>query len=297
MLTGTTYINSGKFNPLAILLTLAVAGALAVFSGMLYAVITHINPIIYLNFLVLAGEVILLAVLISFSKAFGKSRNRAINLLCGVFICLTAWFAHWAFYMDKSNDAGTWNNLFHPGAVLNFAVHYADDHALQISRLGSGGLPISGGFLDLIYLIEFAAFMVPVYFAFSGDYYCENCNKYYSSKEVLIEEADNFRQQYNSTSPGNYSFVETSTFKGSVDALALDPANKPEVIKANYHFCEKCMQDSIIDFSSLTLQYTDKVKRELAKENTILKGMYIDTKTDQVFRQKLGIVQLPVNAM
>src|SRR5258708_5847675 len=107
-LAGEKYIRSNKFSALKSLIALVAAFFAAVGIGRLYAIITLINPIIYLNFLVLVGAGLLLVILIMLVKSIGKSRNIYIDIISSLVICLTAWMANWAHIQNLDNENGFW---------------------------------------------------------------------------------------------------------------------------------------------------------------------------------------------
>jgi hypothetical protein len=286
---GTNYEPSGIFNVSKALVFTFIGCVIGIFAGWLYAVITNINPLIYLNFLLLIGAVFLLILINTLVKTWSKSRNRTVNVFISLVICVVTWYAHWAYYCDLSYNDGFFSLLFSPGITLPFIMEYTANNQLSIGRLGSGGLPISGAFLGLCYLIEFGAFLFPVYMAAQVDYFCERCQEFYKNVEGFSEQSESLQSQLSTAKPGRYDFLSTSNLKLSHLQLTVNPADKPQIVKVNYHYCEKCRQHSIVDISTHTLKYDDKKKTELSNENKLVQGIYIDENTNTLLRQQFAI--------
>jgi hypothetical protein len=289
VLAGTKYVSSGKFKAGRSLLLLLIGMALALLVGVLYGLITSINPIIYLNFLVLGGAVLGLVAIVALSKTLSGSRNTLVNILSGIIICYTAWHAHWCFIFSSDSEQGFFDLFMRPGGVMGFVLRYTEAHQLSVGRFGSSGLPISGAGLTLLYFIEFIIFMVPVYFAAQTDYYCEESNQNYKEYTTYIENAQEFHTRLAATSAGHYGFLGEMNKVNGMYAFSSNPEDKPEIIKIAFHYCEGCAQNSIIDISTQVLRYGEKKKVELAKENKIVHAEYVDDKTNKALRAHFGL--------
>src|SRR5690349_14472642 len=65
---GTYYEPSGFFSASKAIIYTAVGCVVAIFVGWLYAVISHVNPLIYLNFLLLIGAILVMVFTVTLIK-------------------------------------------------------------------------------------------------------------------------------------------------------------------------------------------------------------------------------------
>ena len=290
MTPGTIHTTSKAFDPTRSLIVFVICVALAALSGFLYAFISRINPIVYLNLLLLAGEIGLLILIAWVVKIFGESRNFLVDLLLCFAICIVAWLANWAYYMTLETGSGFFANLLKPVATVDFAISYSDTNTIYIGNIASGN-SYSGPTLKVIYLAEFVAFMLPFCFTSKkrkAAFYCKKCKNAYTTVPFFTEEANRFNAEYAVTEKGDYSFLSTFNITRMMQNLSDDPGSKPEIIKANYHYCTQCNDNSIVDFSVATLQLNSENKREFVNEKQIVSGMCIDEVTNQVIYDKLA---------
>ncbi len=284
---GQAYQSSGKYNLTKVIIYTLIGSALATGLGLLYGLITEVDPFIYLNMLVLFGTILLLGAITVLIRQGSHSRNVGVNFLVCVILCFVAWYAQWAYYYNLQYEHGIFASLGQPGRVLGYAANYANNHSITVGRFGHGGLPFSGGVLQLMYVVEFFAFMLPLYFALKvKDYYCEQCSTFYSEVQGYIDYNADFNTALNQASGGNYRFIEGTEIKRSMETLQSDPAKKNMVYKIDYHFCPKCGLNSIVEIVSGTLQYDDKGNRELANETTIVADTYVDEQTAKIITNK-----------
>ncbi|MFN8287300.1 MAG: hypothetical protein U0V74_11125 [Chitinophagales bacterium] len=280
---GHAYEASGKFDLPKVIIYTLIGSAFSIGLGLLYGLITEIDPLIYLNLLVLLGTAALLAGITVLVRQGSHSRNTGVNLLVCFILCFTAWYAQWVYYFNMQYEDGILSSLAQPGHVLRFAFDYADGRTISIGRFGSSGLPLSGGALQIIYLIEFCVFMMPIYFAYKvKDFYCEACSVFYSELVGYVDSNEEFGRCVSMASGGDYRFFEKVKIKKGLEALETDPAQKQTVYKLDYRFCPKCGLNSVLEISSATLQYDDKGKRELKDENVLVEDTYVEERTAKI---------------
>ncbi len=290
---GEKYNPSGKFDiaRTAIGLVAGILGAMVI--GYVYGIITDVDPLIYLNLLVLVGTVIVLVAFTGFIRHFGSSRNRIVNIIVAAVLCYAAWYAQWVYFIVGFNlDAGAIANIFiglvNPVNVINIPLRYSEIRTISIGHFGSGGAPITGTGLLVIYFIEFIAFMSPVYFAsVAKEYYCESCNNFYAKAELWSAEVSRFNDEFSRSPAGSYGFLSGFAMSPAYSQLGLDPSQSPELLKAEYHYCEACNQNDIIDLSTTVLKYNNKKKEELSGEKTLIQSMYVDQRTSKAMMDKI----------
>jgi hypothetical protein len=280
---GTFYNHSGKFKPIATIFTTIIFSILAALMGALYAKISSINPIIYFNFLILAVAFIILFLLLEISKVFNESRNRFVNFVTTLIICLSAWYANWVIYYNHgfSKFSGA---FFQFGDVINFVFNYAGKHKMTVSPIGGYGLTFPSGLMAFFYLCEFCIFLFPIYFCFQTTYYCEGCRTFYMTKLWYIKDVKQFLEYYQHTADGRYGFIGEMKRVRSLSLLGVDIETKPLLIKIAYHYCKKCQKNSMVDISTVNIQYNQKKQIVLVNEDKLIKGVYIDEKTNDALR-------------
>jgi hypothetical protein len=275
-LAGEKYVPTNKFNVLYWSLAMVFGFFITIGIGRLYTIISSINPIIYLNFLVLAGTVILLSAEITLINLIGVSRNKRLNKVTSIFICVTTWLAQWAHLQAGSGSHGFWASFFNISGIIDFAIRYAD-RSVSVSRLGSSSIPLDGGPLFLCYLVEFIAFMAPIYLvAKTKSYYCEDCKNEYSSVSGYTKGNDIFQQHAEQLLKGDLNFLQYTIFHNKLDTLLLDPKLKPGIGMVELHYCKKCNANAIANVKSGILKRGDKKNsREMGDVKVLLEDTYI----------------------
>lgn len=285
---GTRYIASNKFNPLASTISLIVTMLIAMGLGRLYAIITVVNPLIYFNFILLIIVVFGLVFVAGTAQLLSGSRNKAIDVVFILVVCLTAWFSHWAHIQSSETRAGSFFScLSNPGNVLSFIGDFADSRNMSIGRLGSG-VEISPAFLGICYLIEFVAFLVPVYIVLKQkNFYCEDCRKHYQSATAYTASDTIFHNNSSAVENGNLGFLEGTPLFPSKESIPVNPVEAPRIGIIAFHFCPACGQNSIVDIDTATLKFDDKNKLETKGDLKMASSMYITETSNRILLGQL----------
>jgi hypothetical protein len=283
-LAGEKYVHTNKFNLLYWSLAMVFAFFITIGIGRLYAIISSVNPVIYLNILVLAGAVIVLAAEITLINLIGESRNKRLNKLSSIFICVTTWLAQWAHLQAATSDKGFFATFFDISGVIDFALVYGDQRNVSISRLGGKGMPLDGGMLFFCYLAEFIAFMAPIYLLSKAkSYYCEDCKNEYSSVTGYLNNNNVFEQHAEQLAKGNLDFLQHTIFHKKLDTLLLDPKLKPGIGMVEFHYCEKCNTNAIANVRSGILKQGEKKNsRTMSDVNVLLEDTYITEESNRI---------------
>lgn len=290
-LSGEKYVPSNKFNAGYWAMAIVVAFFIAILVGRLYALISYINPIIYLNFLVLAGTVILLGIITMLVKLIGRSRNNFVDLVSSLGVCGTAWLAQWAHIEYLESSKGFLNSLTDISGLFDFIMGFADKRDMGIARLGSRGTSIDPGILFLCYIVECGAFLAPVYLLRkSKNYYCEDCANEYKEITGYISNNDILHKHSEEMGKGDLVFLQNSLLYKALDTLPLNPKEKPGIVAIEFHYCEKCNTNAIVNVKSGVLKYSDKKKREIGNTNFLLQDTYITDESRKLIVAGLGIV-------
>jgi hypothetical protein len=289
-IAGGKYTPSNKFNSLNWTIAMIVAFFIAIGIGRLYALISIINPIIYLNFLLLAGVVILLAIIITLIKSIGKSRNKAIDITTGLIICLTAWGAHWAHIANAELHGGFWPAFLSGPSLMGYAIDFAANRNLAVGRIGSSGMSIDPAILFICYLIEFVAFLAPAYLVVrSKAYYCEDCDNDYATVTGYLSENEIFNQHPSQIWSGDLTFLRNNIFYSGLHALPLNAGEKPGISAIELHYCKKCNANAIVNISEGILKEGDKRKKEMSKVDFLLQDTYITDESRELLAVKMGL--------
>ena len=168
------YKPSGKISPLAFVILLLVCAVIMPILGVIYAYATWYIPIVYINFLI----TIVFGISISFVIGhllikLGKIRNYTLSVLFAIIASLVAYYSQWVVWVDLVLNSGEVYGNEQIGLsvsniqfeqLLYLATHPSDliDLILLINKEGTWGIKgmtVSGVFLGIIWLIEFAVIM------------------------------------------------------------------------------------------------------------------------------------------
>lgn len=237
-LPGSKYKESGKVAILPFLGFLVLGYLISSLVGIGYGLLSDLNPIIYLNFILLliaACGVILSAYLF---KIVGKLRNRYMAILLAVFYGFVCIYNAWSAIYTPPGQSVFGGMIFqYPVPDLIQLISFRD---LSISRLGRGGTGLGTTITSLIYVIEFLVIiLLPAIFTGKNPtYYCEECGK------SMNETADAFYYGLNQEqSPNLVSDVKSGKLKDMLE-LVTYPEKKLSMnlsyIRSTIHECPEC---------------------------------------------------------
>lgn len=164
------YQHSGRWSPLGVVMPLLVMGVLSVLTGLLYSILIHWNPFVYVSFIATFVYCFGIGWLSSKLVKVGRVRQRrlsfVIGFLCGAMALYTAWVAH-SFILTDYHEI-----FFLPADLIDFIVMLG-----EYGSWGFGDTPITGFFLVVVWLIEAGLFLfLPALIVFaevSDTPYCE----------------------------------------------------------------------------------------------------------------------------
>lgn len=174
------YKPSGKSNPISFLyLTLAmfIAAPLLAF---IYTYAILWIPIVYLNFLCLAGIAFGLGFVASFVIGFGKVRNKILAIILGLFVGLAGIYASWIVWVSYHVNSSAFVELSYLDLIKNPSAVWSmiwEINNIGTWTIGRSGGSVSGMFLTVVWAIEALAMIgFPIFFAYSkaGEPYLEN---------------------------------------------------------------------------------------------------------------------------
>ncbi len=269
-LPGSKYKESGKVNVLYFLLFLIIGYLISSLVGIGYGLLSDLNPIIYLNFILLivaAGGVILSVILF---KIAGKLRNRYIAVLLAIFYGFVCMYNAWSAIYTPSGQSVFGGMIFrYPVSEIVQLVSLRD---LNISRLGRGGAGLGTTITSLIYLVEFLVVILfpAIFIGKDPSYYCEECDK------SMNETADAFYYGFNPEQlPNLVSDVKKGKLKEMID-LVTYPEKKLSMnlkyIRSTIHECPDCKK--LIYSATLGEAKMAKDKTEFKKETSLAVNLY-----------------------
>ncbi len=163
------YKPSGKFSPSSILFFLLITLTAFPLLGLIYAYCIWYIPIIYVNFLLTAAFGFGIGFLLRWVVIRkGKVRNIPLAILFGVLGGVIALYFHWAVWVDLVINAGeSYGNNRIGITVSNIKILQVFGLAISpgllfeligeinaVGTWGFRGLPVSGAFLAVIWIIE-----------------------------------------------------------------------------------------------------------------------------------------------
>ncbi len=208
------YKPSGKVNPISILyLLLAICIAVPILAFIYTYAILYI-PLIYLNFLCLAGIAFGLGFIANFVIGLGKVRNTMIAIIFGLLVGIAGLYASWVIWLGYHFEQEYMSIAFDLEALIN-EIEFANQQGTW--GIGRSGGMVNGVMLSIVWVIEIIAMIgFPVFFAYS------------KACEPFIENDDNWAE---STVIGPFELVANHTIlKQQLESrnyeglLALEPA-------------------------------------------------------------------------
>ena len=176
------YQHSGQWSLLGIVMPVLVMATLCSVSGLLYSILIHWNPFIYVSFIATFFYCFGIGWLSSKLVKVGRVRQRRlaflIGLLCGASALYAAWVGHSFVIKDYQNF------IINPQGLLDFIVALS-----EYGSWGFGDKPMTGFFLIVVWLIEAGFFLIlpalTVYAEISDTPYCEEQGVWLEQRVII----------------------------------------------------------------------------------------------------------------
>jgi hypothetical protein len=286
-LAGTTYIRSGKFNPIRVLIFTTLGMGLAIPIGYSYGLLTYYNPLIYFNFFFLAGAILCLSLVIAAVLTLSHSRNQIVDILVPFLICFVGWRAGWTYGYSQDSHQTFWAAFSELDKIVNYVFNFSN-RGHSIGKMGNSfSLNLDGAYI-LVSFAEFILFMTPIYIAHKNHnaYFCEDCGHFHTHFQGYIKHLPEFEHLYEPSDVGNYTFIEKLIVLKDLDAIFIMPEIKPEIISIDYHSCPNCRENSVVSLSKGFIKVDKNQKKELADIQVLVQSIYIDESTDRILNEK-----------
>ncbi len=280
---GSNYQASGKVDSGKFVIFLLIAVALNGLLGILFGVISHYNPLIYINFLVLFGIMFASIFVSSFCLSAAKSRNPMANmvflLICAIYLLYNSWAATLAAnYSGLEYTAGL---LFQ--VSIDDITEFISLRQISIGKFGRDGAVLEGSILAIIYLIEAGIIIIwPTYIGFtSRGYYCENCDTELNEQGFYVP-AESLLDLDNQKKSGR--FDNLSSIPPVLESELANYTTKRSLAMINHHSCPSCDLE-IIDLTLGKIKIDKDNDSEFKEQETIVKGLIArtDLKTAESF--------------
>lgn len=288
---GSKYVSTGRFNIVKTSIWLLIGLVAAYGIGWLYGFIAHINPFIYLNALLLIGVVFVLYFVLNIIVIQGESRNKLVNIISAFIISFFAWYVSWCYICADIYETSTFYIIPKVSEVFQFILYYTSEVKMSVGKAGRSGGSLPNEILFIVYLIEFTVFLVPIYFVLSSKFYfCENCENSLDQITFYADTTQPIAEYKGKIEKGNLDFLEDISLHSELDTIQLDHSKPMEVYQFEFHLCDKCRKNSVVNINILKL----KLKEEkIETENTvsIIEGIYIDQKANDILLKKLELMR------
>jgi len=282
---GTCYKASGRFDAKRLTLFTLTGILFAVFIGWLYYILCRINPITFLNFIILGLVSFGAAILCAFIVGRCQCRNETISNAIPVLLCYIIWSTQWAFFnLHWHYGYSFWGGILNPLTTLKII----NARANQVDMYS---LPYGKGLQYIWYTAELAAFLLVARWVNSSKtYFCEDCADYYreAHAHLLDAELENFHLLKEMEGEDHqYRFLPQLVF---VKKLTPIYAERKPVLKVTLHYCPRCMRNTMVSVSSYIqdIDSSNKSHTTLTKKEPITEGMYIAKATADALIRKFA---------
>ncbi len=213
------YKPSGRFSTKSFINFILTAVIAYPLFAIIYAYAIYYIPLAYLN----VFSIVIYAILIGLATMFfviqkGKVRNTTVAMLFGLLGGLISYYIHWAIWCDLVINGGIkFSEVFHlltnPQDLWAVVVKINEQGTWSLGR--SSSTPVSGIFLTILWVIEFAIVIFgAVYVAFnqSKEPFCEETDRWFDQDELAplsyIEDANVLKQNLKSDNISSLQKVE-----------------------------------------------------------------------------------------
>lgn len=270
---GDHYSQSGKVNAPTYTLSLVLAYLTAGVVGVGYGFLSHINPLIYINFLILIGALFIVIIILQLLTSLAKSRNSfatgMLIFVAGFSFLYNSWCGTLAM---ESSQISAWGGLYFAVSAEDI-LNYAGSVSMSVGKFGRSGINLDNGMMFIFYIIE-ALLIIwgPIYmFSQQSNYYCEECDMEYSPSEFYMIQPETYNQE--AVKAGDISSLMVLPIFPAKEITKIKPDLK--LTKVGLYQCKKC-NSAIADIELGKTKSDSKKNTEYKKDRDIEKGIYID---------------------
>ena len=159
------YKPSGKVNPLSILYLLLAMCVVVPILDFVYTYAILYIPLIYLNFLCVAGVAFALGFIANFVIGLGKVRNVLVAVIYGLLIGIAGVYVSWIIWLSHHFEVD-YMTFVESFEGFSNAIGFANEQGTW--GIGRSGGMVDGVMLTIVWIIELVAMIgFPVFFAYS----------------------------------------------------------------------------------------------------------------------------------
>ena len=234
------YRPSGRIPFLGTVLMLALGTLSALVLSFVYAVISHYNPIIYLQFFVTLGFGVAMGVSVNYVGHMMKVRNRFFAILISLVIGSLGLYFSWVWYIYMLAGWDTNLLIFNPTVTFSIIQELAEAGVWELRNAKPTGMV-----LYVFWLIE-AAIILVMCFATGSQMetpFCEECNCWTVKRDAL------------SIAKANPVLITEAMEEEQYDLIPplatgeIDPADYMSVV---CYTCPNCEDSGYLTVSSVT---------------------------------------------
>lgn len=283
-----TYQPSGKYTSSTFLLVPAATAAAAML-GLVYQLILHFVPFIYLDFFAACGLGIAIAWILAKIFQLGKCRNVAVAATIGAIAGIAALAAAHALDMYL-NLQGHWAPFF---AYLDAKANIG----YIVGKHGSG-MPIKGVFAYVVWVIE-AAIVVGLAAAGGaaggGQPYCERCDRHVGEKPTTESGGAAFALQ--SVDAATAQRVAGAKELADVIDIPLERPLGPLQLIYSLSCCGTCREIGFLTVQLKELAQESSGKKSKDKVTDLHKHLQLSADEMQVVRALGSVARAPLPKM
>jgi hypothetical protein len=239
------YKASGSAGALCVPLGLLFGGAAAIGGGWAYHELMNLIPLVYINAVITFVYAGLIGGATGLGLLLGKCRNSTIAVAVGLVTGIAGFIVPFVLEFQSLEQ-------FDEVAEIGWAIGPVG---------GSEGIPFSGPFVYLLFLIQFGvivAFSIGLSLSLSaGAPFCESCKRYTSSK--LIGRVENVDE----------TGLNLAVAEGNLVPLLRVPLQEESGRRVEYmlHSCPSCSREKYLD---LHLKWQEKKGKKKSEEKSKL---------------------------
>lgn len=274
---GRSYQPSGKYNLKKTLISLVLLGLpFSFLLGAIYSLLITINPVSFINFILLLILMTFLFGIISLIQNLGQSRSIAANFIIGIICCLSAYYGNWWQVVHAENTM--FLSLFNLKATFNAILNYLSMHQITLFHIELS--PFASKLLDFV---EMIAFFSVAFFTKTTEIYCEPCQRFNVIYRLYALETKKILTDVEKSTPGHYVFAKNKTYLKNKLAFfnQLKAKKEKQFIASEYLYsqCTKCRNNGFLSLNVLTLEH-DKKQNKI--KQTVLANKINHVRIDEI---------------
>lgn len=248
--TDRYYQESGSLNANGALATVAATVLSAAVLGLLYGIISFVNPLIYVNFLGAIFMGIGIALVIGKVGYWGKVRNSKVIMVTGLLAGIVSLYAAWVGWLFALTEFGMW--ILNPVDMLSLMEVLSIEGIYEIF-----GFAPTGGTLYAIWGVEAVIILGGTFLNAQGSVgrqpYCEECEDW-TNEQILLQSLTPV-----SNRSSFISALERHDFQPLM-GLEVTSNVREHRTRVSVHRCSGCSGSKYLSVDAVQLKWDDDGK-------------------------------------